>query len=211
MRRLLEWIWRVPENPKIVSVLVWVNLLGAVYGFDWYRIQLSQTRLAYWPVVPDSPLSTLLFGIMLAMLSRGRRPEALMGLSYVSMAKYGVWTVIVFLQAWATRGYAYWEEVFLSGSHFAMALEAALFYRVFTPKARYLLIAGAWSLFNDYMDYVHGFHPYLPFNEHLPSIRLYTPALTVLVVLVYIIAHRHANQGAEWFERRQRKRLTQSG
>ncbi len=199
LKRFWVWLMRVPEDRRLVSVLVWVNILGAMYGFEWYRVQLSRTRLVFWPVVPDSPLSTLIFGIMLVALYKGRRYPLLEALAYAGITKYGVWSMLVFFQAWSQRGYAYAEELFLWTSHFGMAFQAVLFYRIFAPPRRYLMIAGLWLLFNDYMDYAHGFHPYLPFAEHIPTIRVYTPALSVLVILAYMLARPRANQGTRWF------------
>lgn len=199
--RTLSWLMHVPDDRRLVFVLILVDVLGAIYGFNWYAVQLSHTNPVFWPIVPDSPLSTLLFGLMLIVLFSGRRSGPLEGISYVSMVKYGVWTPVIFIQAWATRGYAYWEEVFLSASHMGMALQALLFYRVFAPARNYLLAAGAWSLFNDYMDYARGFHPYLPFDRHLPSISVYTPALTVLTVTAFVLARKYSDQGTAWFRK----------
>jgi uncharacterized membrane protein YpjA len=137
---------------------------------------------------------------MIVFLYFGRRVQGLEAIAYASMMKYGIWTPVIFIQAWATRGFAYWEELFLSSSHAAMALESLLFYRVFAPAKAYIVGAGAWLLFNDYMDYAHGFHPFLPFNRHIPSIQVYTPALTILVTVALLFLHRKSNQGTTWFK-----------
>ncbi|MDP2857548.1 MAG: DUF1405 domain-containing protein [Bacillota bacterium] len=206
IKRLLSWFVHVPDDKRLVALLIWVDLLGAVYGFNWYKVQLSETRLVFWPIVPDSPFSTLVFGIMLVAIYYGRRYPLLEGISYATITKYGIWTLLIFVQAWAARGFAYWEEVFLFASHAGMALEALLFFRVFAPRARYIIAGGAWLLFNDYMDYVWGFHPFLPFQEHLRSISIYTPVLSLVVTLGYLVALRWANQGTAWFPRVEARR-----
>jgi len=209
IKRLLSWLLHIPDDRRLVAILIWVDLLGAIYGFNWYKVQLSETRLVFWPIVPDSPLSTLVFGLMLVAIYNGRRYHLLEGISYAMITKYGVWTLLIFTQAWATRGFAYREEVFLFASHAGMALQAVLFFRVFAPPAQYLVAGGAWLLFNDYMDYVWGFHPFLPFREHLRSISIYTPALSVLVTAGYLFALRWCNQGTAWFSQvRAQRRLT---
>ncbi len=206
IKRFFSWLWHVPDDRRLVALLAWVDLLGAIYGFNWYKVQLSETRLVYWPIVPDSPLSTLVFGLMLVALYYGRRYHLLEGIGYAIITKYGIWTLLIFAQAWATRGFAYWEEVFLFASHAGMALEAMLFFRVFAPPAPYIMVGGAWLLFNDYMDYVHGFHPFLPFQQHLRSVSIYTPVLSLVVTAGYLYALRWSNQGTAWFSKAQTRR-----
>ena len=37
-----------------------INTAGSIFGFWYYRFQLLNTSLVMWPVVPDSPIATIL-------------------------------------------------------------------------------------------------------------------------------------------------------
>ncbi|MET0960494.1 MAG: DUF1405 domain-containing protein, partial [Psychrobacillus psychrotolerans] len=42
-----------------------VNLFGTIYGYYWYKGQLSQTETKFLLFVPDSPTASLFFTIAL--------------------------------------------------------------------------------------------------------------------------------------------------
>ena len=167
------------KGTTIVSLIRWVWL----DGFNWYREQLASTPIRYWPVVPDSPLSCLLFSFVLILIYARRRFRLLEGIAYISMIKYGFWTMSVFAQAWIARRAAYPEEMFLFASHFAMALEAIIYSRYYSPGRPAIVGCGLWSVFIDYMDYFRGFHPTLPMMEFHQSVRAVSLASTYIVVL----------------------------
>jgi uncharacterized membrane protein YpjA len=99
------------------------------------------------------------------------------------MIKYGFWTMFVFAQAWIARRAAYPEEMFLFASHLAMAVEAIMYSRYYSPGRPAIVGCGLWSVFNDYMDYFRGFHPTLPMMEFYQSVRAVSLASTYIVVL----------------------------
>ena len=182
MKRLWRIFTRIPLDERWLYLLIPLNILGAIYGFNWYRDQLASTPLKYWPVVPDSPLSTLLFGLVLLGIRLGRRNRLLEGVAYISMVKYGLWTMFVFAQCWWARRAAFPEEAFLFASHLGMAVEAVLYARYYFPGRRAIITASLWTFFNDYMDYVRGFHPYLPMMEFYPTVRLVSVLTSVAVI-----------------------------
>lgn len=167
-RPLFRWLWDIPRSPRWIRALAAVNLGGTAYGFWWYREQLAATPPWYWPVVPDSPTATLLIGLFLLSILpgarwRGGRPRPLLwAAACLSSLKYGLWTPLVMAHFWFTTGTATFESVHLTLSHLGMALEAVIFLRWYRPPWPHVAAAGAWLLFNDYMDYVRGFHPFLP-------------------------------------------------
>lgn len=158
-------------------ILLWVNLLGSLYGFWWYQEQLLATPLRYWLVVPDSPGSTLLFSMFLALLLTGRvwggagEPRVwltgwvslLAAVAFTSNMKYGLWTATVLPEYARRSGDLTPDIIYLSLSHLGMWFQALLFswrYRVARSAS---LAALAWLLFQDYVDYwLLNTHPALP-------------------------------------------------
>jgi uncharacterized membrane protein YpjA len=177
-----KWLAGIPRDRRWLVPLILVNFFGSLYGFEWYAAQLAATPVRYWPVVPDSPLSCLLFSFVLMLIYARKRFWPLEGVAYISMMKYGFWTVFVFSQCWVARRAAFPEEMFLFASHFAMAVESLIFSRYYSPGPRAIVACGLWSLFNDYMDYWRGHHPTLPMMEFYSSVRLVSILSTFAVV-----------------------------
>lgn len=175
-------------------VLFWVNLLGSLYGFWWYRDQLLATPIKYWLVVPDSPGSTLLFTIFLVFLlaggvrASGHAPLPLRGwagvlaaVAFASNMKYGLWTATVLPDyAWRS-GLVTPDIVYLSLSHFGMWVQAMLFSWHYRPNRGASLAALVWLLFQDYIDYwLLNTHPALPADWLEPFARGMALILSVL-------------------------------
>lgn len=169
----------------MIGVLIAVNLFGTAYGFWWYHGQLRETPLIFWPVVPDSPGSTLLFALFLITLMRNVRKPLLAALAYMSSFKYGLWTPLVMGHMWLTTGEVTFESVHLSLSHLGMALEALLFARVHRPLRPFLPAALGWLLFNDFMDYALGLHPVLPVPEAAGTVGSLAVFLSFLSFLMF--------------------------
>lgn len=185
LKRGWNWLLCLPEHRWAVWVLVVVNLAGAVYGFNWYREQLLQSPKGLWPVIPDSPLAALYFGLFLLVIRFGRRWRLLEALAFLAMIKYGLWTVLVFAQYWWAHGVTSFEEVHLSLSHFSMAVEAAIFLRYYYPGTLAGIAAWLWFVLNDYMDYFRGTHPRLPDPSFLHSVSLIAFGLTLFALVAY--------------------------
>ena len=114
--------------------LVVVNLAGTAFGFWYYGLhpvpvsdplvtgQFAATQPALWPVVPDSPVATLLFALSLAAwrLDVGRWAEALHTLAFFGCIKLGLWTPFVQLALNGPEGMAAWLYWFLIVSHLGM-------------------------------------------------------------------------------------------
>lgn len=187
-----RWFRLIPESRPWVRGLLVINLLGSLYGFNWYAVQLGETPLRFWPVVPDSPLSTLLFSFVLLVILAGRRWPLLEGIAYLSMLKYGLWTVAVFSQYWLVHRQADFESIHLSLSHLGMAVEAAIFLRVYSPPLVWGALGFLWLLFNDYMDYGQGFHPRLPDPGLGGSVALMAVSLSFLAMVVFLTVRNRA-------------------
>jgi len=175
----------IVENRRVRWILIVVNMLGALYGFSWYFDQLASTELRFWPVVPDSPTSALMFGGVLLLYTLGLRARPLEAVAYMMTIKYGLWAATV-LSAYALLyGEPTFETTHLTISHIGMALEAVIFLQYFHPGFYAGLFGAAWMIINDYFDYTYMTHPALPHSALLPAAQWIAIGLTVLILVVY--------------------------
>lgn len=182
---------RIPWCRQWIITLAAIDVAGALYGFKWYEGQILQLPVYTWPVVADSPLSTLFFGVYLSALALGKRLSGLEALASFSMLKYGCWTVIVLTQYMWGHGILEFEACHLTLSHFGMVLEALLFQLRYRASPRWVLAVLTWSLFNDWADYGLGLHPTLPDPNAARWVTTLTPIITIVVsVWCLLVPHR---------------------
>ncbi|CAM3395792.1 DUF1405 domain-containing protein [Marinicrinis lubricantis] len=168
-------------NRSFLWILFWVNALGTVYGFEWYRNQLVMTyeEISKWFVifVPDSPTASLFFTLsLLILLSRQKKQAKLANTERMSMhpyglieafavitsIKYGIWAVLMIIAGAWQGDHVTWQQYMLICSHLGMAAEAAIFARYFRYHYVHVLVIACWTLFNDAMDYSQEIFPWLP-------------------------------------------------
>lgn len=162
LRRVWLALVRMPGRRGWFWPLAAINLAGFGFGVWWYWGQIASTPWYLLPLVPDSPLSTLLFGVLLLFLRQGRQPPVLAGVAYVNMIKYGLWTPFIIGGGVCLTGRVAFDDVHLTLSHLGMAAEAVVYARYFPVGWRYLLIGAACNLINDGADYFGGLNPNLP-------------------------------------------------
>jgi len=161
--RVMRALSTIPERRGLWPWLFLVNFGGALYGFEWYRQQLSVTPPHLWPLVADSPLSALLFSFVILALYYNRRLPLLEALAYLLTFKYGLWAAAVIAAYWLSTGSLDFENGHLLASHLGMAAETVIFFRYYPVPRRYLALGLAWLLVNDLVDYpLANVHPYLP-------------------------------------------------
>lgn len=169
------------------------NIGGVGYGLYFYWAQLNATPFYLLPFVPDSPtgpfLMVLVFGLWwLAGKARNRTLELL---AFVSLLKYGIWTVAVF---WLYR-----DDFFsparvqltqtLLALHAAEALEAGVLLKgMRLPPLRWAGGAAVWSFAGDFSDYVLGTHPVLPKGLDPSLAASVVPLMTVALTIICYLA-----------------------
>jgi uncharacterized membrane protein YpjA len=164
LRRLFD---AIAHQRQVWWALLVINFFGSLYGFYWYWPQLRTTPVWQWLIVPDSPGSTFLLCIWLALLLAGkdwRRPgmQWLGAIAFVSNMKYGLWTATVLPAAGLKFGWEF-DFIHLSLSHAAMWVQAMIFARYYKPALVPAVGALLWMWFQDLIDYrVLGTHPGLP-------------------------------------------------
>ncbi|MCR6545165.1 DUF1405 domain-containing protein [Dehalobacterium formicoaceticum] len=161
LKTMVQWIDDLLRNPRFLTGLFVVNVIGSIYGYYWYWGQLSSTPKYFWIFVPDSPLSTTLFAIVLLSVFLGRKLRLLPFLASAFLIKYGFWAVLINLQLlWIGESFTL-MNLMLALSHLGMALEGIIYYpgqRIAFGEAASLTVI---LLFQDFMDYGLGLHPYL--------------------------------------------------
>lgn len=154
MQALMMRAWLILSHKSFLWILLFVNILGTVYGYDWYKWQLAVTEPIFWIFVPDSPTASLFFCLALLGWLIGKHFKLMEALALITLVKYGLWAVVMNLLTLVETGSIGIVGWMLIGSHFAMALQAVLyipFYK-FTPV--HIVIAAIWTLHNDVIDYV---------------------------------------------------------
>ncbi|WP_274364692.1 DUF1405 domain-containing protein [Paenibacillus thermotolerans] len=190
-------------QPWILWALFWANLLGTLYGYEWYRYQLVMTwnEIGKWLVlvVPDSPTASLFFTITIAFLIRDRktvqsppllRDEPIVSgrgiveaLSVITQVKYGIWAVTIILWEASLGDKLVWQDYMLMASHSLMAVEALLYMRFYRRLTLVTVAIGAaWTLLNDAIDYTFGVFPMLSsvLLERIDQVQTFTVSLSVL-------------------------------
>lgn len=181
--KLWRDFWRDPWQPRFTITLVYINVLGSVYGYYWYHEQLAATSFHLWLFVSDSPLSSTLF--VLALLIRGNSPlrRLFQLVAFTAAIKYGIWAIVIITHYWAVYGNAGYTEVMLWVSHLGLAAEGIIFLKTLQFERVIGYITGAWMILNDIMDYYAGLHPYL-----FASGQELTALITALSLTVFITA-----------------------
>ncbi len=184
---LLVELWQRPWRSSLVWPIILVNAAGSAYGYYWYRSQLAETPHHLWPLVPDSPLSTTLFALALLMFLAGRGPGLVAALACATTIKYGLWAVGVITHYWLLGGPVTFVEGMLWLSHLGMALEGFIFLRRAPLPGRAVLGASLWMVYNDYMDYIRGLHPYLFAPQQESFAMFLAGGLTLLAIIALLL------------------------
>lgn len=174
-----------PFNKKFLIILVLVNLLGTVYGFYWYKDQITSTPVKYLLFVPDSPFSSMLFTFMLLLILLKKRNSLLEMFACAGVIKYGIWAAVInFHLLVAGLGFGF-ENFMLTTSHLGMAIEGFVFFRHVKINKLLIGVTILWMLLNDYMDYGVGVHPYL-FSEIQLGVAFWTALLLTIGITLYL-------------------------
>ncbi|MFB6202384.1 MAG: DUF1405 domain-containing protein [Halorhabdus sp.] len=167
--------WLENVGLRLAWPIALINLVGTVFGF-WYYAgrplnlapplidgQLGAAPLGAWPLIPDSPVATLLIALSLIAWRFDRRANWLHVLAFFGCIKLGFWTPYVQVFLNGPGGIATWLYVFLITSHLAMVLEAFLIHRYATFSLPAIAVALGWHGLNDLVDY---FWPVLDGPHH---------------------------------------------
>lgn len=171
MGLFIQKIWLILTHKSFLWILLFINVIGTVYGYDWYMWQLEITEPKFWIFVPDSPTACLFFVFAIIGWLIGRNFKLMEALALITLVKYGLWAVVMNLLTLAETGSIGWVGWMLVGSHFAMALQALLYSPLYRFRIGHIVVAAVWTLHNDVMDYVYGqmpiYHELLKYIDHI--------------------------------------------
>lgn len=180
---LLQKIWLILSHKSFLWILLFINVLGTVYGYDWYMWQLEITEPKFWIFVPDSPTASLFFSLAIIGWLINRNFKLIEALAFMTLIKYGLWAVVMNLLTLLETGSIGWVGWMLVGSHFAMAVQAILYSPLYRFRLIHILIAAVWTLHNDVIDYVFGQMPiYHDLMRHIHSIGYFTFWLSIVCI-----------------------------
>ncbi|MHA6259653.1 lipoprotein heptaprenylglyceryl N-acetyltransferase LhaT [Sporosarcina sp. CAU 1771] len=189
VRSLINQVELILFHKSFLWILLFVNILGTVYGYDWYMWQLVITEPKFWIFVPDSPTASLFFALALIGWIIGRNFKLIEALALITLVKYGLWAVVMNLLTFIETGELSLVGWMLIGSHFAMALQAVLYSRLYRFKIIHIVLAAIWTLHNDVIDYVFGQMPiYGDLMKYMQEIGYFTFWLSIACIgLAYFI------------------------
>ncbi|MDW0115545.1 DUF1405 domain-containing protein [Sporosarcina thermotolerans] len=181
--------WLILTHKSFLWILLFVNIFGTVYGYDWYMWQLEMTDPIFWIFVPDSPTASLFFSIAIIGWLIGKNFKLIEALALITLVKYGLWAVVMNLLTLNELGSIDKVGWMLIGSHFAMAVQAILYSGMYKFDFKHIVIAAIWTLHNDVIDYVFGQMPiYYDLMKHMQQIGYFTFWLSIAcITLAYIV------------------------
>ncbi len=185
-----QWLVRGLADPFSQPFAGWILAINAVFGtvgFYWYRAQLPATPASLWLFVPDCPLYADLMALTLGLVLLRRRQGWFETIVFLSLIKYGFWTVTALALHWADGGAVTAEGVALFVGHAGMLAEGIVYSRRLPFGAREVAAAIGWFFLNDYMDYFQGTAPWLPNPAHVVFVRPFTFALSGVIAVVGIV------------------------
>lgn len=184
------------EVKALALAITLTNVGGVAFGIYYYWDQLNATPWYLLPFVPDSPTGPFLMVIIFALwwLRSRLRNATLELVAFVSLTKYGIWTVAVF---WIYR-----EDFFAPGRadlsntllwlHVAEAAQAGILLKgMRLPGLKWASAAALWLGLGDFCDYALGTHPRLPQgldpNLGAQVVPLIAVSLTIICYLAAIL------------------------
>ncbi|WJH34183.1 DUF1405 domain-containing protein [Paenibacillus sp. CC-CFT747] len=202
MKLSFYWSREFLTSPRFLWLLFTVNLLGTIYGYEWYGSQIAVTieEKPLWMVflVPDSPTASLFFTLsLLYLLGDTRRGSVRTGplrrvveaVGLVASFKYGIWAVVMIVAGARLGDPVGWQDWMLSLSHLGMAAETLLYFRFMTISPAAIGWAGVWVMLNDYVDYTFDIYPWLPdsLDPYVLIVRGFTVALSLFSIILFFL------------------------
>lgn len=164
MSTVVRRLWEAPYHRSFLHLLLWVNVVGAIFGYNWYVDQIRTLPVYVWPVVVDSPLAVTGVALVCLLRLRGRVVPWLELWSALAVIKYGAWAAMLWIGSWSTGTPVTAFDLFgLFLTHIGMVVQGFIVLRRIprVPIPHVVAVVG-WFFVNDYVDYVHLLHPTFP-------------------------------------------------
>ncbi len=159
MNLFIQRIWLILSHKSFLWILLFVNLFGTVYGYDWYMWQLEMTEPKFWIFVPDSPTASLFFTLAIIGWLIGRNFKLMEALALITLVKYGLWAVVMNILTLIETGQLGGLAGCLLVHILRWLFKPCCIVRFIDSALVILSIAAIWTLHNDVIDYVFGQMP----------------------------------------------------
>ncbi|MBH0157182.1 MAG: DUF1405 domain-containing protein [Bacillota bacterium] len=189
----MNQVFYILKSKTFLSLLLTINILGTIYGYIWYGVQLTETPSKFLLFVPDSPTASLFFVIVLFAFLVNKNLPIFEGLAIVTLFKYGIWAVFMNILVFIVNESLNIVGMMLILSHLGMAIQGLLYAPFYKIKPLHLTIVAIWTLHNDVIDYVFFMMPrYSLLNQYTPQIGYFTFWLSIGSILLtyYICIYR---------------------
>lgn len=174
-------------NKSFLWILLFINIIGTVYGYDWYMWQLEITEPVFWIFVPDSPTASLFFCFVIIGWLLNMNFRLFEALALITLVKYGIWAVVMNLLTLNEIGSIGIDGWMLVISHGAMALQGILYWSNYKFGLISIIVAAIWTLHNDVIDYVFGQMPiYGDLMQIMDKIGYFTFWLSIVCVALAV-------------------------
>jgi len=185
----MSYVYSILGNRAILKLLLFINVVGTIYGYYWYIPQLEDTPAKFLLFVPDSPTASLFFCFVLVAFLLKKNWPWMEALALVTLVKYGIWAVVMNILVFVVQGEIDLLSLMLLISHALMAVQAILYAPFYRMKAYHLIGAAVWTLHNDVIDYVFLMHPRYPtLNDYVLQIGYFTFWLSIFCIgLAYLL------------------------
>lgn len=181
----MQFFINLMYNRIFLVLLLISNFLGTIYGYYWYRDQLSVTEWYFIPFVPDSPTATLFLCILILLILFQKKFGLIDALAFTTLIKYGVWAVVMNFFTFVETGFVTWIGLMLIASHGIMAVQAFMFLPHLEIKPWHFYVTAIWLFHNDIVDYVYRQYPvYGNLTHYFEHIGYFAFWLSVLVLLL---------------------------
>lgn len=160
----IQCFYRFKADSRTRYSILLLSIIGTAYGFYYYEWQLRTSPIYYWPLIPDSPFFTLMYVVVLAAYSKGKRSNLFDVFTFIGLNKIGFWTLFVLLydfnyyfspDTWVFRSVLFLLHIGMILCSFTLLKEMK------RPNISQMGILLFIFLGTDYFDYVVGTHPYL--------------------------------------------------
>ncbi|RUL55487.1 DUF1405 domain-containing protein [Lysinibacillus antri] len=192
MKSFFAPAWYALTHRSFLTLILIINFFGTLYGYYWYKGQLSVTEPHFLIFVPDSPTASLFFCIAIVGWLFGKNFKLIEALAVITLVKYGLWAVVMNLLTLAETGSIGLTGWMLVASHFLMAVEAILYMGKYRFSHIHIIIAAIWTLHNDVIDYVYGQMPtYRVLDLYASHIGYFTFWLSISCIFIaYLIYNK---------------------
>jgi len=183
-------LYNLIKKTYFLWILFFLNLIGSIYGFYWYRNQLAETHGILKLFVPDSPTASMLFTLGLFMTLIKKPKPFLMLMACGWLIKYGLWAVIINTHFYLIGGNYTFTNFHLTLSHLGMAAEGLIFLNDVEYDKHHLFFLISLMILSDILDYKLGIHPWLFDQRQLQVAIISILFLTVSISLYFILLYK---------------------